>query len=391
MNKKKVTQEEIAKAVSKAHELGIGYKEAAERFGIPVWKIYHYNCKRNKKTQDSNSDKQEPGYSGFADPIEPEGNAKQPVLSEPLQDSQPNELPSEVRNIIVQYRKEHPDHGFKRIEQHLQNRHFLVIPRKKIRQALKNAGLLDQLDSSFDKNKAAAEPERDRRFEAAKPGELYQMDVTYIYIEGIKVLYLINLIDDHSRFCLSSSLQFDQSADTLIEVLHRAIEMYGKPDKLLTDQGPSFYTWSFQKTKFQAYLDDMQIEHIVTDPHHPTTTGKVERFHQTIKNELIRKVKFKSYADALEKIEAFVYYYNYERPHQSLNGQHPADRFMGVSVSKSLARNRLLTKDIHNGKGYLIYKFGCHEVCIIHEPDEEPKVIINGVCFHAQQAAQNAL
>lgn len=385
MSKKKISKEQLAEIVSQAKNLGISYQEAAKRFEIPVWRLYHYNWSINKAGNNPAELDPDPAAIQKADSSDNEARSRSD--NNPAADGN---LPDEVSRIIIQYRKEHPDHGFKRLEQHLQNRHFLVIPRKKIREALKNAGLLDQLDSSFDKNKAAAEPERDRRFEAARPGELYQMDVTYIYIEGIKVLYLINLIDDHSRFCLSSSLQFDQSADTLIEVLHHAIEMYGKPDKLLTDQGPSFYTWSFQKTKFQAYLDDMQIEHIVADPHHPTTTGKVERFHQTIKNELIRKVKFKSYADALEKIEAFVYYYNYERPHQSLNGEHPADRFMGVSLSKSLARNRLLAKDIHNGKGYLIYKFGSHEVCIIHEPDQEPKVIINGVCFHAQQAAKNA-
>jgi hypothetical protein len=113
-------------------------------------------------------------------------------------------------------------------------------------------------------------------------------------------------------------------------------------------------------------------------------TGKVERFHQTIKNELIRKVKFQNYVDALEKIDSFVYRYNYERPHQGLEGACPADRFMGVSVSKALARHELLSKDLHAGKGYLVHKFGSHETCIIYDGDQEPKVIINGVGYGAK-------
>jgi transposase InsO family protein len=310
--------------------------------------------------------------------------APQQVSPIQIESSDKSQLPAQVKEIIVHYREHNPDHGFKRIEQYLRNTHLLVIPRKQIRKVLKEKGLLEQHDSSFDNSEDSKEPRGTRRFEASKPCELYQMDITYVYIEGLKVLYLIDLIDDHSRFCLSASLRFDQSSDTLIEVLHNAILTFGKPEKLLTDQGTAFYSWSCEKTKFQNYLDDMRIEHIVADPHHPTTTGKVERFHQTIKNELIRKVKFKSYSDAVEKIETFVHHYNYQRPHQSLDGAYPADRFMGVSVSKALARHELLSNDLQHTKGYLVYKLGPHEVSIINRPDQAPQVYVNGVCYIAK-------
>ncbi len=64
---------------------------------------------------------------------------------------------------------------------------------------------------------------------------------------------------------------------TLIEVLHNASVRYGRPRKLLTDQDRGFYTWSMEQTAFQRYLDDMEIEHIVSEPHIPQSTGKVER------------------------------------------------------------------------------------------------------------------
>jgi len=392
MSKQRISDERIAEFVQQAKELGISYKEAADRFKIPVWKIYHYNMSLKKNDQPSPDHNTEPSpdqsQSGAEDTVQGNDHSTEsPPSSTSLpapQDSEKNGMPAQVKELIIQYRKQNPDYGFKRIEQYLRNAHFLVIPRKQIRAVLKEAGLLEQNDSSFDQDVSRNEPKGNRRFEAEAPGQLYQMDITYVYIEKIKVLYLINLIDDHSRFCVSASLQFDQSADTLIEVLHKAIEQYGRPEKLLTDQGSAFYSWSATRTKFQNYLDDMQIEHILTDPHHPTTTGKVERFHQTIKNELIRKVKFKHYVDALEKIDSFVYRYNYERPHQSLEGACPADRFMGVSVSKALARRELLSKDLHAGKGYLVHKFGSHETCLIYDGDQEPKVIINGVSSGAK-------
>ena len=76
----------------------------------------------------------------------------------------------------------------------------------------------------------------------------------------------------------------------MIEVLHNANVRYGKPRKLLTDQGRGFYSWSMEQTAFQRYLDDMEIEHIVSDPHSPQSTGKVERLIQSIKKELLQKV-----------------------------------------------------------------------------------------------------
>ena len=216
-------------------------------------------------------------------------------------------IPEELQKIIVEYRKEHPVHGYKRIQDTLKSDHFVVIARKKIREILKEHGLEKTCDSSFDQGNKTTQQKGIRRFEAGYPRDLYQMDVTYVYITGIKVLYLAIIIDDYSRFCVASELRRDQRGTTMIDVLHRAIERYGKPRRLLTDQGSSFYTWSHESTLFQKYLDDMEIEHIVADPHSPETLGKVERLNQTIQRELIQKVHFNSYADARRGIEAVSY------------------------------------------------------------------------------------
>jgi transposase InsO family protein len=164
---------------------------------------------------------------------------------------------------------------------------FIVVTRKKIWEVLKAHGLEKTCDSSFDRDEASRKGPR--RFEAAYPRDLYQMDITYVYLTGLPVLYLVVIIDDYSRFCVGAELRSDQRAATMIEVLHLAITRYGKPRRLLNDQGRSFYTWSHENTLFQKYLDDMDIDHLVTGPHSPETIGKVERLNQTIQREVLQK------------------------------------------------------------------------------------------------------
>jgi hypothetical protein len=151
----------------------------------------------------------------------------------------------------------------------------------------------------------------------------------------------------------------------MIEVLHRAIERYGKPAKLLTDQGSSFYSWSREQTLFSRYLDDMKIEHIVADPHSPQTLGKVERFHQTIQRELLNKSHFVSYEEARQRIESYMHHYNYERPHQGIGGAFPASRFHGIIQETSRIESELFGRGIDFSRGYLVFKMFEHTISIV--------------------------
>lgn len=119
--------------------------------------------------------------------------------------------------------------------------------------------------------------------------------------------------------------------------------------------GESFFTWSKERTSFQKYLDDMEIEHIVSDPHSPKTQGKSERLIQTIKRELLEKVRFSRYEEAREAISDYIKSYNYERPHQGINGTCPSDRFYGVVGETSRIESQLCGKSLELSKGYLIY------------------------------------
>jgi transposase InsO family protein len=239
----------------------------------------------------------------------------------------------------------------------------VVVTRKQIRRVLKDAGLLETCDSSFDQEPTPAKGSR--RFEARYPGELWQMDVTYVYIHKIPVLYLAVVVDDYSRFCVAAELCRDQCADTLIGVLHNACTAHGAPKKLLTDQGSGFYSWSRDQTRFGQYLDDQRIEHVVAEPHSPQSQGKVERLIQTIRAELLTRVKFTGLADAQAQIASFVDSYNFDRPHQGIGGQRPADRFHGVLSEVEQAAAELASRDLDLSRGYVVYQAQGRRVCVV--------------------------
>jgi transposase InsO family protein len=417
----------IGEYVSRIEDLGMTYVDGAAHFGISVSSIYKYNSQiKGKNKEKSRSDEMErekdletesSARAGSADgdsigagdsicksqsctevasPVSPltlsesenknknENEISPSLERESVKSSAANstvkvnagnganvvgnvDLPPGVADLIINYRQEHPAHGYKRIGDYLKNRYFVVVPRKKIRELLKLHGLTGDSDSSFDQssvnlNKA---DKGTRRFEASYPRELYQMDITYVYLVNQTICYLVVVLDDYSRFCVSCELRRDYRTISMIEVLHRGIERYGKPCKLLTDQGSSFYSWSREQTLFSRYLDDMKIEHIVADPHSPQTLGKVERFHQTIQRELLDKSHFLSYEEARQRIESYMHQYNYERPHQGIGGAFPASRFQGIIGETSRIESELCGKSIDFSRGYLVFKMFEHTISIV--------------------------
>lgn len=344
---KKQDWKKVGEMVAKVRELGLSYKDGAKRFGIKPWLLYDYNRKGKR-------DASEPAVSAKAEPATDE--ASKDTASSAVG------LPGDVGELIRTYRQVHPDHGFKRIQDLLKQKHLIIVTRKQIRKVLKDAGLLESCDSSFDREPAPAKGTR--RFQAAYPGEMWQMDVTYVYICRIPVLYLVVIVDDHSRYCIAAELVRDQRAETLIGVLHNAVAVYGAPRKLLTDQGSGFYSWSREQTRFQEYLDDSKIEHVVAEPHSPQTQGKVERLIQTIREELLSRVKFTGFEDAQAQIRAYVCSYNVDRPHQGIGGSRPADRFHGVAGEVERVEAQLAGREVDPERGYVIYKVQEHRVCV---------------------------
>lgn len=364
----------VGGVVRQIRDLKMTYSEGAKHFGIEVWKLYEYNRRANRGLFEQNAAVVEAAPSGTSVDAKETTSKVDTPRDGGMVKKAVSQLPEEVQELICEYRREHPDHGFKKIAQHLRGRHQLVVSRKLIRKVLKSHELLE-LDSSFDRDELAAKGTR--RFEAPYPRALYQMDVKHVYLQGQGVCYLVNVLDDFSRFCVASELCGDERGPTMVSVLHRAIGRYGAVEKVLTDQGPCFYTWSYQQSLFGEYLDEMKIEHVVAEPHSPQTLGKVERFHQTLDEELLRKVRFANVSAAREGIGAFVQVYNFERPHQGIGGARPADRFFGAAGESARIESSLAGQDLDFSSGYVVMKLGGQSLCVVVK-DHTLQVLLNG-------------
>src|SRR6202000_1106730 len=118
------------------------------------------------------------------------------------------------------------------------------------------------------------------------------------------------------------------------EGLAAALRTYGVPQQLLTDNGKVF-TGRVNHPATEAPLAricrDNGIEHLLTPPRHPTTTGKIERFHRSMRAEFDTRRVFSSLKTAQQALDEWVEYYNTQRPHQSLDMATPAQRFHAVT------------------------------------------------------------
>jgi transposase InsO family protein len=397
----------IGDSVSRISELGLKYTDGAKEFGLDVSEIYRYNRRQKEKKANASvenrdfamecsecADEIKAGVAGTDTDTDTDAgsdagavavgvDAGSDVVSGTLG------LPAEVEELIVDYRRKNPGHGFKRIVDHLKSRYFVVVERKKVREVLKLHGLNGSGDSSFDKPDCDKRVKGVRRFEAPYPRDLYQMDITYVYLANNAIYYLVIIIDDYSRFCVASELRRDQRGLSMIEVLHRGTQRYGKPAKLLTDQGSSFYSWSREQTLFARYLDDMKIEHIVADPHSPQTLGKVERLNQTVQRELLNKSHFSGYEDACRSIESYFHHYNYERPHQGIAGAIPASRFFGIIGETCRIESELCSHGLDFSRGYLVFKMHEHTISIVCRADGL-QVFLDGHLLKYSQQGEGA-
>ena len=181
-------------------------------------------------------------------------------------------------------------------------------------------------------------PDKKRRFERAKPNQLWQTDLfTFILKRENRRVHMVAYMDDHSRFIVGFGLHASASGALVREVLESAIANYGPPQELLTDNGPQYVTWR-GTSAFTKLLRRRGIRHVVSKPKRPQTLGKVERFWGTLWRECLEAAIFRGIDDARTRIAHFVDHYNFMRPHQGIDGLVPADRFFEApQVRQTLA------------------------------------------------------
>jgi hypothetical protein len=173
--------------------------------------------------------------------------------------------------------------------------------------------------------------ERFKRWERAAPMQLWQMDVVggFLIADGSHAKALTG-VDDHSRFCVSARLMPTERTRAVCDGLAAALRTYGCPEQILTDNGKVF-TGRFNHPPVEVLFDricrENGVEHLLTAPRSPTTTGKIERFHRTLRLEFDTRRVFASLRAAQAALNEWVVEYNTARPHQSLGGATPAEKF----------------------------------------------------------------
>ncbi|MCC7443094.1 MAG: IS3 family transposase [Bdellovibrionales bacterium] len=234
-------------------------------------------------------------------------------------------LPEPVRQEIIQNKIEHPNHGIKSVRNFLWRFRGVKVSTGSVRKTLKEA----DLPPPPKRRKKPKRHKKVRRFERARPMQLWQSDITsYVLTRHSVRIYLTVFLDDYSRFIVGWNLAPRQTTDFVVEALQSGISRFGKPEEILTDQGRQYYSWR-GRSEFQKLLAKEGIEHIKSRTHHPQTLGKCERLWETVGEEFWDRAKPQDLADARERFKHFVEHYNHFRPHQGIDGMTPADRFFG--------------------------------------------------------------
>ena len=232
-------------------------------------------------------------------------------------------LPSPVKQKIVELKETNPLFGIKRISQLLKRAFFLSASPETVRKTLHESSLMPAPHKKRQRNIT-----RPRFFERSTPNQLWQTDI-FTFRLGGHYAYLIGYIDDYSRYITGLELFRSQTAQNVVEVYRRAASEYNPPKEMLTDNGRQYTTWR-GSTRFEGELKKDRIHHIKSQPHHPMTLGKIERFWKTIYLEFLSRAQFGSFEDAVERVRQWVKYYNHKRPHQGIGGLCPADRYFEI-------------------------------------------------------------
>ena len=248
------------------------------------------------------------------------------------------------RQTIVEVKRSFPGFGLKKVRDFLYRFRAVKVSTGSVKKVIAAEGLPPAQPPPRKRRK----PAPPRRFERARPGELWQSDITYLHVPwNDKPLYLVAFLDDFSRYVVAASLYLHQRQEIVIETYLEGVARFGKPKEVLTDQGRQYFAWR-GKSDFQKLLLRDGVAHVVARAHHPETVGKCERFWETVKKEFWDRVQPRDLVDARTRLSHFLAHYNHFRAHQGLDGMTPSDRFFGVesevrrALEQAMAKNELL-------------------------------------------------
>jgi transposase InsO family protein len=225
-----------------------------------------------------------------------------------------------IEQYVLSARQTHPKWGARKLKRWLENQGVEGLPsHSTVHAILQRNGCIDASAS------AAHQPWQ--RFEHEAPNELWQMDFKGHFAVGAERCHALTVLDDHSRFVVCLGAEKSERFDTTQQRLMNTFRRYGLPWRMTMDNGapwgePGRYT------RFELWLMRQGIKVSHSRPYHPQTQGKDERFHRTLKAEVLHGALFRDLHQVQEKFDHWLSIYNHERPHDSLNLATPATRYV---------------------------------------------------------------
>ncbi len=258
----------------------------------------------------------------------------------------------ELEALICEIRRKHPGWGPRRIEHHLAKEGASPMPScSSIYRCLKRHNLIEL-------RRRRKRRDEFRRWERDRPMQLWQMDVMGgLELDDGTDVKIVTGVDDHSRFCVAAGLVLRATSKAVCEVFSASLNRYGIPDEVLTDNGKCFtgrFGLHHTEVLFDRLCRENGISHRLTAPRSPTTTGKIERFHQSLRKEFLADRTFPSLEQARSELDAWVSEYNTSRPHQALEMATPAERFRLVAPTKDGAS--VPTESAEDAKGQWVLR-----------------------------------
>lgn len=287
-----------AEFVELSRVAGVNMSELCKRYGISRKTGYKW---RSRHSAD--------GVSGLAD------RSRRPLHS-------PTRTEAAVEESLLQLRDEHPTWGGRKLQALLVRRETSEVPAiSTITEILRRHGRLSEAEGS--KHRAFT------RFEHAAPNDLWQMDFKgHFALEDGGRCHPLTVLDDHSRFNIGLRACGDERGATVREELTGMFRLYGRPRRMLMDNGsPWGCDAEHRETPLTVWLLRLGVHVSHGRPYHPQTQGKDERFHRTLKLELLSRGAFRNLSACQPKFDPWRDVYNLERPHEALGMQTPASRY----------------------------------------------------------------
>jgi transposase InsO family protein len=250
---------------------------------------------------------------------------------------------------VLEARRRNPEWGPRRLVHEASRAGLDPVPsRSGIYRALKRAGLIDR----------QGRRRRDAKFKRWERGgamELWQMDVVggVLLADGRECKVLTGL-DDHSRFVVCAGVMLRATSRAVCAHFAQAMRRHGVPQEILTDNGKVFtgrFGLKDTEVLFDRICRENGIDHLLTAPRRPQTTGKVERFHRTLRQEFLTGRAFDDLASAQAHLDDWVRTYNTDRPHSALGMATPASRFTPTPAGPPADDSALLSE--RTGEGWI--------------------------------------